>query len=178
MTKVEELVNEIRTNHKQVSSSQKDEVAIMQAMMNDTSYEVGVYGTKGKVDTYKPAESFKTFGANLLSTAAKIPKEESKQLMESYQATKTDAAALVDLSKEFVNTYLDTGRKLTLGGREKSNYALSMKEVDTSVKTYQKSVSQPDGSTKWEPTQKTIPSHKKLKAKSSCPTWTKIAAGV
>lgn len=173
MTKVEELLSEIKTNHKQVSASQKDEVSIMQAMMNDTSYEVGIYGKKGQIDTYRPAESFKAFGANLLSTAAKIPKEESKQLMDSYQATKSDAAAMVELSKEFVNTYLNTGRKLPLGGREKSNYALSMKDVETSLKTYKKSTTKEDGSVEWVDATKVIPAYKKLKVKSSCPSWAK-----
>ena len=42
MAKVVELLKEIQDTHKQVSSSQKDEVRVMQAMLNDTSYEVGV----------------------------------------------------------------------------------------------------------------------------------------
>ena len=42
--KVADLLAEIQTNHKQVSASQRDEVRVMQAMLNDTSYEVGVYG--------------------------------------------------------------------------------------------------------------------------------------
>ena len=44
--KVADLLAEIQTNHKQVSASQRDEVRVMQAMLNDTSYEVGVYGLK------------------------------------------------------------------------------------------------------------------------------------
>ena len=35
--KVADLLNEIQTNHKQVSASQRDEVRIMQARLNDTT---------------------------------------------------------------------------------------------------------------------------------------------
>ena len=57
-TKVLDLLTEIQETHKQVSSSQKDEVRIMQAMLNDTSYEVGVYAKSGQVGTYNPAQDF------------------------------------------------------------------------------------------------------------------------
>ena len=59
MATVNELLADIQENHKQVSSSQKDEVRIMQAMMNDTSYEVGVYNKSGKIADYNPSKDFR-----------------------------------------------------------------------------------------------------------------------
>ena len=41
-TTMNEIIADIKGNIKQVSSSQKDEVRVMQAMLNDTSFEVGV----------------------------------------------------------------------------------------------------------------------------------------
>lgn len=169
--KVADLLNEIQTNHKQVSASQRDEVRIMQAMLNDTSYEVGVYAKSGKVDTYNPAKDFKSMQTNIVASVTKISKDEASKLVENYEATKADATTMVGISKEFVNTYLSSGRKLPLGGREKANFALSEKVVPRTEKTYQRRVNSGTGDVTWEPGKKIIPEHKGLKARSSCPSW-------
>ena len=122
---VKNLVKEIKDNLKQSSSSQKDEVRVMQAMLNDQSYEVGVYNKSGEVDTYNPAKDFRAMCTGIIASTTKITKNESAQLMENYEASKSDAATMVAISKEFVNTYLETGRKLPLGGREDHTYSLS-----------------------------------------------------
>lgn len=172
-TQVNDLLVEIRGSIKQVSSSQKDEVRIMQSMLNDTSYEVGIYSNAGKIDTYNPAKDFRNMQVNIVSAVAKIPKDEAVGLVQSYEVTKSDANTMVNVSKEFFNTYLSTGRKLPFGGREDSNYALSIKEVPKTEKTYQRRIVEPDGTITWEPGKKTIPAHKGLKARSSCPSWVK-----
>lgn len=168
---VNELMKDIKSNIKQVSSSQKDEVRVMQTMLNDTSYEVGVYSNAGKVGTYNPAKDFRAMQTNIVAATAKISKDEAAALVEGYEVTKSDATTMVDVSKEFVNTYLTTGRKLPFGGREDSNYALSIKEVPKTEKTYQRRVVDAAGNVTWEPGKKVIPAHKGLKAKSSCPSW-------
>ena len=171
MTTVNELLAEINDNHTQVSSSNRDEIRVMQAMLNDESYEVGVYGNKGQIDTYCPAKDFKHMQTNIVSSVTKISKDEATNLVSSYQATKTDANTMVNLSKEFVNTYLNSGRKLPLGGRKDSNYALSAKTVPETEKTYQKRTMDENGEISWVSCTKTIPEHKGLKARSSCPSW-------
>lgn len=171
--KVEDLLADIQTNHKQVSASQRDEVRVMQAMLNDTSYEVGVYAKSGKVGTYCPARDFKDMQSRIVASVTKIGKEEASKLVENYEATKADATAMVEISKEFVNTYLSSGRKLPLGGRERSNFALSEKIVPTTEKTYQRKTVGSSGDVVWEPGKKVIPEHKGLKARSSCPSWVK-----
>lgn len=173
MTTVADLLKEIKENHTQVSSSSRDEVRVMQAMLNDTSYEVGIYSKDGQIDTYNPAKDFKTMQTNIVSSVTKISKNEATNLVAGYQATKTDATTMVNVSKEFFNTYLDSGRKLTLGGRKDSNYALSAKDVPSTEKTYQKRVVGEDGNITWVPGKKVIPAHKGLKARSSCPPWVK-----
>ena len=170
--KVSDLLAEIQENHKQVSASQRDEVRVMQAMLNDTSYEIGVYNKSGKIGDYCPAKDFKSMQTSIVSSVTKISKDEAAKLVENYEATKADATSMVSISKEFINTYLSSGRKLPLGGREKSNFALSEKVVPRTEKTYQRRVLA-DGEVNWEPGKKTIPEHKGLKARSSCPSWVK-----
>lgn len=170
---VNALINEIKESRKQTSASQKDEVRVMQAMLNDTSYEVGVYSPKGKIDTYNPAKDFRTMEANILASAAKINKEEATNLIGKYEVTKNDATTMVNVSKEFINTYLGCGRKLALGGREDSNFALLVKDTPKTEKVYQRRTVQEDGTVTWEPGTKIIPAHKTLKAKSACPAWVK-----
>lgn len=170
---VNALINEIKESRKQTSASQKDEVRVMQAMLNDTSYEVGVYSPKGKIDIYNPAKDFRTMEANILASAAKINKEEATNLIGKYEVTKNDATTMVNVSKEFINTYLGCGRKLALGGREDSNFALLVKDTPKTEKVYQRRTVQEDGTVTWEPGTKIIPAHKTLKAKSACPAWVK-----
>ena len=79
--RVVDLINEIQENHKQVSSSQKDEVRVMQAMLNDTSYEVGIYAKEGKVDTYNPAKDFRKMQSGIVSSVTKIGKDEAEKLI-------------------------------------------------------------------------------------------------
>ena len=43
MANVNELLKDIKDNLKQRNSSQKDEIAVMQAMLNDNGYKVDVY---------------------------------------------------------------------------------------------------------------------------------------
>lgn len=168
---VKELMKEIKESRKQTSASQKDEVRVMQAMLNDTTYEVGVYTKKGKVDTYNPAKDFRAMQTNILSSAAKTTKAEAAELIAKYEVTKSDASTMVNVSKEFINTYLNCGRKLPLGGRETSNFSLSVKDTPKTEKVYQRRTVAEDGSVSWVPGSKIIPAHKTLKAKSSCPSW-------
>lgn len=172
-TNVVELLKEIKTNHKQCSSSQKDEIKVMQAMLNDTSYEVDVYDKTGKIDTYNPAKNFREMQTRIVSAAATITKDEAAKLIDNYEVTKQDAAAMVNISKEFVNTYLGSGRKLDLGGRDTYKYALAAKDIPKTEKTYNVSVEGEDGEKSWERKVKIVPGHRSLKAKSTCPSWVK-----
>ena len=170
---VKELLKDIKTNHKQCSSSQKDEVKVMQAMLNDTSYEVDIYDATGKIDTYNPAKSFREMQTRIVATAATITKDEAAKLMDEYEVTKQDAAVMVNISKEFVNTYLDSGRKLDFGGRDCHKYTLAAKDVPKTEKVYHVATPKEDGEPSWEQRTKIVPAHRSLKAKSTCPSWVK-----
>lgn len=174
MSKTKELVNEIKKNLSQVSSSNKDEVKVMQAMLNDTEYEVGVYTNSGLTETYNPANDFRGMLSSIISSATKISKEEANTLVSSHEITKAEASTMVNVSKEFVNTYLETGRKLPLGGRENYSFNFSAKTVKETVKTYPKKVGiNEDGTSRYETAEKKVPTHVVAKIHGSCPDWVK-----
>lgn len=173
-TTVKELLNEISKGLSQVSSSRKDEVRIMQAMLSDPSYEVSVYGKEGVEGTYNPTEDFRGMCASIISNAAKVPMAEAKQLMENYDVRKSEASSMVNVSKEFVNTFLQTGRKLPLGSREKSDVSLSLKKVDASTRLYPMKVGvNDDGTDRYSKTPTTIPAHESVRVHAPCPSWVK-----
>lgn len=174
MSTVLDLIKEIKDNLSQVSSSNKDEVRVMQAMLNDKEYEVGVYTNAGLKETYNPAKDYRAMLSGIVANTTKISKDEAAALVDSYEVSKSDASTMVNVSKEFINTYIATGRKLPFGGREKSNIALSGKEVAETIKTYPKKVGvNEDGTGRYESGERRVPSHFTVKAHGSCPDWVK-----
>ncbi len=172
MDKVTTLVKEIREGLSQTSSSQKDEVRVMRTMLNDREYKVDIYGKEGKVGQYCPAEDARAIAASIISSAAKIPAAEAVKLSESYEFSKNEAILMIDLSKEFVNTFLQTGRKLPLGGREKSNVSLAIKDVESTTRTYPKKVGvNNDGTPRFGKGEVQVNAHQSVRVFAPCPPW-------
>lgn len=166
-----ELVKEIKAGLSQRSSSQKDEVVVMQAMLNDKEYIVDVYGSTGKIGTYSPSEDARKLTASLVSSTTKISKDEAEHLANEHEFSKTEAASMIGISKEFINTYVETGRKLPLGGRAQSNVSLIGKDVSTSISRYPKRVVDNNGKVAYENAEKKVPAHKAIKSMSPCPAY-------
>ncbi len=164
MSKVESLIKEINKGLNRVSSSTKDEIDVMRTMMNDTSYSVTVYPAK---EEYKPSESLRNMCANIISSTVNINKNEARDLIGNYEFTKSDAETMVSFSKEYITTYLKTGRKLPLGGRENSNVTLQTKHV----KSREINIPKTDGSNA-EKKVKT-PEYDGIKASNKIPSWNK-----
>lgn len=169
IVKVKDLVSDINANRSQKSASRKDEVKVMQAMLNDPTYTVGVYGKEGLAGEYNPCEDFRGMTASIIADAVKISKDEAKVLADSHVVTKAEAESMTNVSKEYINTYLGTGRKMALGGRETSNVSLIRKEKPATTKPYPKKLE--DGSTIHPPT--TIPAYDSVKVIAPCPAWVK-----
>lgn len=171
---VKGLLAEISGNLSQVSSSHKDEVRVMQAMISDPSYEVTVYGKNGPEGTYNPTKEFRSMCASVMSHTAKISNAEATQLMDGYTVSKAEAESMVGVAKEFVNTFTQTGRKLPLGAREKSDVSLSLKNVEASTRLYPKKVGvNDDGSDRYVKTPTNIPAHESIRVHAPCPSWVK-----
>ena len=171
---VKDLVKEIKEGLSQTSSSRKDEVRVMKAMLNDPSYEVDEYGKDGVVGTYNPCKDFRNMCASVISSAAKVPQAEAANMMETYEVKKSEASSMVNISKEFVNAFLHTGRKLPMGAREKSDVSLSLKVVAPSTRLYPKKVGiSDDGASMYSKVGTTVPAHEAIRVHAPCPSWVK-----
>lgn len=174
MMKVNELINEIKTNLSQQSASNQDEVRVMQSMLNDPTFEVGIYAKDGQVGTYNPCQDFRGMCASVVSGIAKVPVSEAEALSSNYEIKKSDAASMVRISKEFVNTYVQTGRKLPLGGRDTSNVSLSQKHVEAGTRSYPKKVGVDEsGVDIYEKAPTEVKAHDSIRVHAPCPTWLK-----
>ncbi len=166
---VKELVLDIKTNLKQKSASTKDEIAVMQAMLNDRDYSVGVYDASGKVGEYNPRQDAVGMIGSVIASTTKIGKDEAAALASEHEFTKGESTTFINVGKEFINTYGQTGRKINLGGRETSSVSLIMKEVPAGECHYPQK--QEDGTT--ITATKAVPAYTKIVAKASCPSWVK-----
>ena len=127
VTTVKELIKEITTTRTQTSANSKDEVRVAQAMLNDPSYVVDIYAKNGVVGQYCPYTEMRQVTAAIIKDTTKITAKEAEELAGKYQFGKAEAQSMVNFSKEFINTYIETGRKLPLGGRARSNVQLAKK---------------------------------------------------
>lgn len=172
MEKMNALIKEIREGLSQTSSSQKDELRVMRTMINDRDYKVGVYGKEGKTGEYCPADDARALATSIVASTTKIPVGEAAKLAENHEFSKNEAALMIDISKEFVNTFLQTGRKLPLGGREKSNVSLAVKEVEATVRTYPKKVGvNNDGTSRFGKGEVSVNAHQSVRVFAPCPSW-------
>ena len=171
---VNEMVDTIKRNLKQHSASRKDEVAVMQCMLSDPDYEVAVYGNSGVVGSYNPCKDFRSMCSSIISSAAKVSSAEAEIIMSYYNVKKNEAASMVGISKEFINTYLHTGRKLPLGGREMSDISLQIKHVPAKVRPCPHKIGvNEDGSNMYSRTPTTVEAHESIKVQAPCPSWIK-----
>lgn len=165
---VQDLVKDINVNLAQRSSSRKDEVRVMEAILNDKDYKVGEYSTEGKVGEYCPYEDSRKMLAHVMQSAIKLNSSEAKEVAEHYNFDKNDSQTFVNLSKEFVNTYVRTGRKLPLGNREDMSVTLRYESIPETEKKLPK-----NGLTKNSKDTITIPAHSTIKVSGSCPKYLK-----
>ncbi len=166
MENAQEVINNIQQNLSQKSSSKKDEVLVMKAIMNDPEYTVDVYKNDGNQKEYRPGKELRKVISNAIAAITNMPPKEAAALVQNYEFSKSDAATIVGVSKEFINSYLQTGRKLSLGGRENSDVELLWKDIP------EKTISVPvkDGDQR---TTAIVPKHGGIKAISPCPKWIK-----
>ena len=168
---VDKLLDEIKDNLKTRGSCKADEMRVAEAMLNDPNYVVGEYNTTGKIGEYSPYNESRKLMTSILVNASKMNKNEAINIADKYKFTNKEASIFVGLSKEFINTYLHTGRNLQLGGRKDNNTTLRLDNVPLQEKTLHfnhniKAKNKDDAKV-------IIPQYEKIKAKSACPKWKK-----
>ena len=175
MENVKNIIDKIKSENSRVAASQKDEVAVMKAMLNDKDFHVTVYDKNGPTENMvSPSDCARSIASNVLTNAAGVPKEEANNIANEYEFTKSDAENMINISKQFIHTYLETGRKLPLGGRAKSNIALVKKVVPESIKgTPINSGTDDEGNNIWTTKTTVRPEHDSIKVVSPCPNWLK-----
>lgn len=174
MESVKQMVEEINATRSQTSASNKDEQRVMKAMLNDPTYKVDVWGRSGIEGQYCPYEEARAMVANIIKDTTKISAKEAEELAANYNFGRQESSIMIGLSKEFVNTYIETGRKLPLGGRETSNISIAKKVKPAVEKVFNKKVGVAnDGTDIFEQVSVQIPEHGSLKVYSSAPSWVK-----
>lgn len=158
---MEELMKEIHeATKKQRSANKTDEVNVMRTMLNDADFSVAVYDrSKGYIGQRSPREESRKFIANITSSLTGIEYKNATELANEYEFSKKDASFLIENGKDFISTYLTTGRKLPLIQTEDSEAALLLRHIDSKEKQV------PDGSTT------VIPEFNKVVCKSKCPKY-------
>ena len=174
---VKELIKLIADTRTQTSANAKDENRVAVAMLNDPTFSVDVYKKDGIVGTYSPYEDARIMVAGIIKDTAKISDSEATKLASEYQFGKSEAQTMINFGKEFINTYLETGRKLPLGCREKSNCSLvrHVKEARTNSFPVPTGVDA-SGNKTYGTTTGTTPEYNTIKVSGACPTHLKNKA--
>lgn len=171
---VSALVDEIKKGLSQRSASRKDEIRVMQAMLSDPDYEVSVYDKNGVIDSYNPCKDFRSMCSSIIANTARVSSAEAESMMEGYNVKKAEAASMTNISKEFINTYLQTGRKLPMGGRAMSDVSLSLKEVPAKVRPCPHKIGvNEDGSNMYARNPAVVEAHESIRVQAPCPPWVK-----
>ena len=170
-----QLIKDENQARNRVAASQKDEIAVMRAMINDKDFKVQVYDRNGATDQFiSPSDNARSIGSKILTRTTKMPRAESNTLMSEDEFTNKDAEAFVNISKEFISGYMDTGRKLPLGKREKSDISLSRKIVEPSTKgTPIKVDVDANGNDVWETKTTYRPGHESIRVHAPHPPYIK-----
>ena len=156
------------------TKSVKNETAVMTAMMNDGTYQVSTYAGGGYQGIYCPAASFRRVVSNALSASTGMTRLEADSLLAKHEFTSQDAREMVNFSKEFVLSYLKTGRKLPLGGRDNSNISLKIKEVPAGFVTYPVKIGEDQhGHPICESKETFVGQYETIKVYGPCPSWKK-----
>lgn len=165
-SELEKLILDIQENRKQISINKADEIKVMQCMLNDKNFSLGIYEKNaGYVGQRCPHDEFTGFLKNVISGATGLDSRDSKHLAEKYEATKRDANYLLENMRDFVQVYTETGRKFNILQTATSEANIYTKEVPSINKTV------PDknnpGQSKYI---KTTP-YTKLVSSSTCPKY-------
>lgn len=172
MQNILSIIDGIKANVKQRSASTKDEVTVMQALMNDRDYEVEVFKKNGNNEMFAPGREFRGMITNIVAGTTKMNHDEAANLVENYEFKRDQAQTMVDVNKEFILSYLETGRKFKLGGRRDSNVSLIKKEFEPGLRRYPTRIGlNPSGDPIMGASEIWVSGYSGIKASSPCPNW-------
>ena len=130
-TETDKLIQSIIERTSQTAVNKADEVILMQCMLNDKSYKVPIYDrNKGYVGSRCPREEALGIAVDTLSGVTGMTHAEAEALTNEYQFTKKDASRYINLGKDFIGTYMQTGRKMILTSDPRGESSINYKYVE------------------------------------------------
>ena len=157
-----ELMGEIKeATQKQKSASRVDEIRVMKTMLNDPDFTISIYDkNKGLIGQKCPHEDAVKFLTGTTAAITGLDTKSASELVSKYEFTKKDAIFMVENCRDFVQTYLSTGRKLPIAQTEDSEASLFYRAVPSKEKIV-------PGAQKTT----TVPSYNKVICKSRSPKY-------
>ena len=163
-SELELIIDEIKSNTKQVSINKVDEVRVMKSMLNDKDFKLSVYDkSRGYIGQKCPHDSAVEFIKGIIQTATGLDSKDSRHLADNYEFTKTDAVFLLDNAKDFLGIYLGTGRKINVVQTDVAESNLYARPIPESTK----SIPDKDGNVKKIHTN----AYTKIVSVSKCPKY-------
>lgn len=161
---MKDLMKEIKeVTQKARSASKVDEIRVMRTMLNDPDFTVAIYDkSKGLIGTRNPHEEAVKFVSGICSSVTGIDSKSADELASNYEFTKKDATFMLDNTRSFIQTYLETGRKLNISQTKTSQAEIFTRHIDAKEK-------QIPGSDKTT----TVAAYDKIISKSKCPKYAK-----
>ena len=159
---MKELMKEIKeVTKKQKSASKVDEIRVMRTMLNDPDFTVSVFDkNKGLIGTRCPREEAVKFASSICTSITGIDSKSANELAANYEFTKKDAIFMIENSRDFTSTYLETGRKYCLVQDKDMQASIFTKPIDSK----EKQIPGTDKSI-------TVPSYTKLICRSKNPKY-------
>jgi hypothetical protein len=157
-----ELMGEIKeATQKQKSASRVDEIRVMKTMLNDPDFTISIYDkNKGLIGQKCPHEDAVKFLTGTTAAITGLDTKSASELVSKYEFTKKDAIFMVENCRDFIQTYLSTGRKLPIAQTEDSEASLFYRAVPSKEKIV-------PGAQKTT----TVPSYNKVICKSRSPKY-------
>lgn len=165
-SELELLVEEIKQSTSQIAINKVDEVRVMRCMLNDPDFSLGVYDKNlGYIGQRSPHAEATKFVKNIIMGSTGLDSKDSKHLAENYEFTKRDANFLLDNMRDFVQVYMNTGRKMNIMQTETSEACIFTKPVNSTNKTV------PDKENPGQSKQITTSPYIKLVSATKCPKY-------
>ena len=129
------LIDEIKSNTKQISVNKIDEVKVMKSMLNDKNFRLGIYDkNEGYIGEHCPAEEATIFVKNIIQGATGLDARDSMHLAESYEFTKKDATFMLSNMRDFIDIYMQSGRKLNIIQNQTTEANIYTREMGSTTK--------------------------------------------
>ena len=171
---VMEVLQNIQETRTQSSANSKDEIRVGQAMLNDPTFVVDIYNKDGVVGQYSPYQDTRDMISSIIKDTTKMSANEATELANNYQFTRQTTQAMNNYAKEFVNTYLQTGRKLPLGCRATSNCSLIAKHKEAKVNSFPAPIAvDANGNKIYDSSASMTPAYDTIKVSGTCPAHLK-----